>query len=333
MEPKNIKLKDMRSAHQTRQIHHMHVALAFSVLLILAFLLSACGGVANPPSWFLHPQENSAKSSMFYGVGMGASIAAAKQEATNDLAQSVQTQVSSNTSITNLQTNDELSTSLSQNIELDVAGLELQNLKITNKAYANNTYYIQVGISRRDLLSPLQAQMKEAINAMGALDSTCTSLNIKDFATLERELKRAKSLSQTIAAISGSQLLESSDALETYSALHRRNAPAPKISVINEGMSASEAQVISGEIAKFAKISSEPNLTQLQNTLKISPSAKGVQAVLEVVMKDCGGNVLFQASIKEEQASRDAAIKRAGVVLYKKLLEYKQGGGDSIPNI
>lgn len=332
MELKNIKLKDMRSARQTRQTHHIYAVLAFSTLLILAFLLSACGGVANPPSWFLHPQE-SAKSSMFYGVGMGASIAAAKQEATNDLAQSVQTQVSSNTSITNLQTNDDLSTSLSQNIELDVAGLELQNLKITNKAYASNTYYVQVGISRRDLLSPLQAQMKEAINAMGALDSTCASLSIKDFATLERELKRAKSLSQTIAAISGSQLLESSDMLETYSALHKRNAPAPKISVINEGMSASEAQVISGEIAKFAKISSEPNLVQLQNTLKTSPSAKGVQAVLEVVMKDCGGNVLFQASIKEEQASRDAAIKRAGVVLYKKLLEYKQGGGDSIPNI
>lgn len=302
----------------------------YSALLGYLFVGVVLLGCANkPPNWFVNSQA--AKKNIFYGVGEGESLAEAKQAATNDLAQSIQTTLHSSTTLINMQKNEMLSTELQQHISLDVANLKLQNLQITNKARVGTTYYVRIVANAQDLARPLRNDLNDIIATLQSLESSCASLNIKDFATLEYKLNAARSLVRTLEAIDTSFI--SSTELEPFKTLYANNMPIPKISVSFEGTSYSDEQIFLSEIAKFARISKEPNLTHLHATLHTTKTNSGVNGELFVAIKDCKGNVLFQTSIKEEQPNTQATTKRIGVVLYKKLLEYKQGQESGFPRI
>lgn len=285
------------------------------VLLVLLF-----GGCANhPPKWFLNPQTS---NNFFYGNGSSTDVAQAKNNAINDLAQNIQTQIMSDTHLNNTQRNNIDSSELHQNIYLNVASLELQNLKTTKQSYVGDTFYIQVQISKQDVLTPLTNRYNQNLQSLQAIDRSCKSLNLRDFATLQTKLSDMRQITQIINLISPSNTINNST-LQTFENLLVSNMPAPKIKISYNNIPQTEQDTLSSEIAKFFRITDEADIGIMENTLSIQEKNNAFEATLLTAIRDCHNNLLYQTSIKETQQSRENAIKRISIVLYKKLSEYQ----------
>ena len=262
----------------------------FWLFIVFGALLFLSGhSMANPPKWFLTPKS---ASDTLYGLGMGDTLAKAKTEAANDLAQSVQTQVKSNINITNSALNDSFDSSVEQNISLSTAMLDLQNLKITQKSHSKGTYYIEVAIAKKDIATPIKARLEQGLDRLESLPKTCATLSLKDFASLQKELKNAREFNAILRAL-GFVGVD----FETFEGLQKANAPKPKLKVgINlydkSTFLQSEKSVFLGEVAKFARITNEPNIHKLEIEVALSNEGKAVLAEVKAVMKDCAENVI-----------------------------------------
>lgn len=293
----------------------------FSHLIALITLALLVGCASKPPSWFLSTKQGA----KFYGVGSGGSFESAKQAAIDDLAQSVQTQVRSSTHIHNTQHNDKLTTKLSQHIELDSSALSLPNLQVSNKAYKQGTYYVQVGISKEQLLAPLKQDLQAILSRAKPIIATAPScITLRDFGTLESSLKQASKLAQILDALQAPLPKDFHKLSSLYDQVQK-----PPLTTTYQGLTKAQEALFSAEISKLAistKDSSTPHLA-------ITAKKRGPTTIsLEVTLKDCAQRVIFQASIQESQASYDYALKRAAIVLYKKLYAFMQGE-DGFPKI
>lgn len=304
----------------------------FWLFIVFGALLFLSGNsMANPPKWFLTPKS---ASDTLYGLGMGDSLAKAKVQAANDLAQSVQTQVKSNTNITNSALNDSFDSSMEQNISLSTAMLDLQNLKITQKSHSKGTYYVEVAIAKKDIATPIKVRLEQRLDRLESLPKTCASLSLKDFFLLQKELKNARE-SNTILRALGFVGVD----FESFEELQKANAPKPKLKVeINSQgekstFSQSDKSVFLGEVAKFASITNEPNTHKLEIEATLSGEGKSTRVEVKSVIKDCADNVLWEANFSETQANKNQAIKRASIVLYKRLLDFSGGTQGGIPKI
>lgn len=293
----------------------------FSHLVVLIALALLVGCASKPPSWFLSTKQGA----KFYGVGSGGSFESAKQAAIDDLAQSVQTQVRSSTHIHNTQHNDKLTTKLSQHIELDSSALSLPNLQVSNKAYKQGTYYVQVGISKERLLAPLKQDLQAILSRAKPIIATAPScITLRDFGALESSLKQASRLAQILDALQAPLPKDFHKLSSLYDQVQK-----PLLTTTYQGLTKAQEALFSAEISKLAtstKDSSTPHLA-------ITAKKRGPTTIsLEVTLKDCAQRVIFQASIQESQASYDYALKRAAIVLYKKLYAFMQGE-DGFPTI
>lgn len=270
--------------------------------------ISAC--VSNPPSWFLSKGSSSAK---LYGMGAGESLAKAKQEAINDLAQSVQAKISVQTQLQNTLHNNHLSSTLSQDIHISSANLPLQNLQITNKSYSKGIYYVQVGISRVDVVAPLQKRLQEILGASRHIDGTC--VGIREFALLESSLRQGREIVQILQSLDATPPREFARLESIYTA----NTPAPKLVVRLDNVL--EKELFLAEIAKFAQVSTQPNLP----TLELAMQADNNHITLHAALKDCQGRISAQKSFQERQSTRAYALKRSAIMLYKWLDEVAKG--------
>ena len=82
-----------------------------------------------------------------------------------------------------------------------------------------------------------------------------------------------------------------------------------------------EKELFLAEIAKFAQISTQPNLPALE----LHMQANSNHITLRAVLKDCQGRVIAQKSFQERQSTRAYALKRSAIVLYKWLDEVAKG--------
>lgn len=316
----------IKNIKQARGLKKMWLCIVFGALLLLD------GGVveANPPKWFLTPKS---ASDTLYGLGSGDSLAKAKIEAANDLAQSVQTQVKSRTNITNSAQNDRFESNVEQNISLSSAMLDLQNLKITQKSHSKGVYYVEVSIAKKDIAMPIKSKLEQGVERLESLPKSCSSLSLKDFALLQKELKQARESSAILRALG----FVGAD-FEEFEELEKANLPKPKLKVeiLFEGDNAgdkNDKSAFLGEVAKFARIANEPNTHTLYIEANTTNAPKSVSVEVKAVMKDCADNVLWEASFSETQANKAKAFSRAGVVLYKKLLDFSGGTQSGIPKI
>lgn len=299
----------------------------FWLFIVFGALLLLGGGAlqANPPKWFLTPKS---ASDTVYGLGTGDSLAQAKMQATNDLAQSIQTQVKSSTNITNSAFNDRFDSSVEQNISLSTAMLDLQNLKITQKSHKKGKYYVEVSIAKKDVAMPIKARLEQGLARLESLPKTCASLSLKDFSTLQKELKNARESSAILRSLGFASL-----DFDDFNALLQENAPKPKLKVELDTVPQSDRAIFLGEVAKFARITQEANIHILSIESSLINEGKNTTIEVKAVMKDCANNVLWESSFNETQSSRNQAIKRASIVLYKRLLDFSGGTQGGIPKI
>lgn len=291
-----------------------------SHLIALVTLALLMGCASKPPSWFLSAKQGA----KFYGVGSGESFESAKQAAIDDLAQSVQTQVRSSTHIYNTQHNDKLTTKLSQHIELDSAMLSLPNLQVRNKAYKQGTYYVQVDISKEQLLAPLKQDLQAILSHTKPIIATTPScITLRDFGTLESSFKQASKLAQILESLQAPLPKDFHKLSSLYNQVQK-----PLLTTTYQGLTKAQEALFSAEISKLAAITKDSSTPHLA----ISATRNANSIALEITLKDCAQRAIFQASIQESQASYDYALKRAAIVLYKKLYAFMQSE-DGFPKI
>lgn len=113
-----------------------------------------------PPQWFLKPSFDSNK---LYGFGVGVSIKDAKQNASIDLASSLQSSIEARFEKHTQRKEEEFLSSASQQFSVQTNTLDLLNLETTKAECNPDKCYIQIEIEKAELLKQLAHQIKESI--------------------------------------------------------------------------------------------------------------------------------------------------------------------------
>lgn len=301
-------------------------------LIFISLFLSACsiGGISSsPPKWFLSIPKD---SDFLYGNGNGKTLEESKKNAINDLASSIKLKVRSDTDILNTQNNKETNSKISQNIQISIEAIELQDISLTHNEYKNHQYYSQIKVSKNSLLKTLKNQYKDIYAQLNGLDSKkCVSISIKDKHTLENLLQQANSIAQSIHSLDFTSKLPSS---EYYQRLLAQNSPLPKAHLIFSSNSDKEGiKILSSEYAKFIQNTNEKDIQTIDNDITIKSQNDKILALLRANIKDCSGKTIFYIEIEANEKTKSEALERIKVQLYKKLKEYQQGNTEEIPRI
>lgn len=299
------------------------------IFATLMALLCVAQGVSAPPSWYVEVPKD---SSFLYGNGSGKTLEESKKNAINDLASSIKLNVSSNTSILNTQDNENQESKLLQNINVSIGNIELQNIIVTHTKYQDNQYYSQVKISKSVLIKSLKDDYKSVYAELENLKpKNCQSISIKDRNTFEDLLDKASSLSQSIQALDFASNLPS---LAEYEKIFHQNSPLVKAKLIFSSNSDKDGiRTLSSEYAKFIQNTDEPNVGTIDNDITIKAENDKTQAFLSANIKDCSGKTILYIKLEGEGRTKDDALDRIKVQLFKKLKEYGQDDIDTIPRI
>lgn len=301
------------------------------ILIFISFFLSACsvGGISSPPKWFLSIPKD---TDFLYGNGNGKTLEESKKNAINDLASSIKLKVSSNTDILNTQNNKETNSKISQNIQISIEAIELQDILFTHNEYKNHQYYSQIKVSKISLLKTLKNQYKDIYAQINGLDSKkCISISIKDKPILENLLQQASSIAQSIHSLDSSSKLPS---IDYYRKLLAQNSPLPKARLIFSNSSDEDGiKTLSSEYAKFIQNTDESNTQTIDNDISIEFKNDKILALLRANIKDCSGKTIFYIEVEASEKNKNNALERIKVQLYKKLKEYQQNDLEKIPKI
>lgn len=293
--------------------------------------MSACGvgEISSPPKWFLSIPKD---ADFLYGNGNGKTLEESKKNAINDLASSIKLKVSSKTDILNTQNNKETDSKISQNIQISIQAVELQDILLTHNEYKNHQYYSQIKVSKISLLKTLKNQYRDIYAQLNGLDSKkCTSISIKDRNILENLLQQANSISQTIQSLDITSKLPS---IDYYQQLLAQNSPLPKAQ-LNFSSSSDEdgVKMLSSEYAKFIQNTDESNTQTIDNDISIKSKNDKILALLRANIKDCNGKIILYIELEASEKTKKNALERIKVQLYKKLKEYQKNDTEEIPKI
>lgn len=300
----------------------------------LAFLFVGCLGIHTssslvPPSWFTTPAQD---TRFLYGHGSGKTLEESKQNAINDLALSVRVKINSNTFVTNTQENDNQNSNISQNIRLSLKDISLEGLEFSHNDYKNSQYYSQVKVPKKALAKTLKNQYDTLFFKLRAFDTqACKTLSILDKKILSDLLEEANSLRETIYIVAPSASL---DSLVSYNEILKKNSPLPKARLVFSPQGEDDIiSAISSEYAKFVKNTSEEDIQIAQNKISIANVKDQIKISLQVDFKDCHNKIFFSFQIESIQDTKEDAIARLKVQLYKKLTDYSSEDKSVIPKL
>lgn len=287
------------------------------------------GEISSPPKWFLSIPKD---ADFLYGNGNGKTLEESKKNAINDLASSIKLKVSSNTDILNTQNNKETDSKISQNIQISIQAVELQDILLAHNEYKNHQYYSQIKVSKISLLKTLKNEYRNIYAQLNGLDSKkCTSISIKDRNILENLLQQANSIAQTIQSLDITSKLPS---IDYYQELLAQNSPLPKAQ-LNFSSSSDEdgVKMLSSEYAKFIQNTDESNTQTIDNDISIKSKNDKILALLRANIKDCNGKTILYIELEASEKTKKNALERIKVQLYKKLKEYQKNDTQEIPKI
>jgi hypothetical protein len=141
------------------------------MLKLILFFFLVVHIYAMPPSWYLN-QSLDSKNYEIIGYGEGKTLDEAKQIAKSDIAKSIQTQLSSSTSINKSLESKTYSKSITQNIN-EETNILLTNLETINSEYNNNKYYVAI----KYINLPFAKKIKVLMGSEKILESKNNYLN------------------------------------------------------------------------------------------------------------------------------------------------------------
>lgn len=112
---------------------------------------------ASAPSWFLNPQSN---PSVFFGLGSGADIRSAKQNAMADLTSSISSNIQTTFEKNTTRIDKTMASTTSKNIYIDAKMMNLANINVKHSECSDGKCYVQVEIQKSDLLIQLEQKIR-----------------------------------------------------------------------------------------------------------------------------------------------------------------------------
>ena len=134
-------------------------ALSTSLLAVCLLITSCASTPTAPPNWAISPPSDTADA--FYGVGSGLSLEHAKRSAKNDIAEKIQTSVSSSINSSQTLSMGKASRSFKEEVKTQSAKLNLRNSKLVASEKSGVLYYAQVSVPRVNVLDDIR-QRKDA---------------------------------------------------------------------------------------------------------------------------------------------------------------------------
>ncbi len=288
-------------------------------LVVGTLLLLGCQDTPKPPSWYYQSQSDKHN---LYGVGSDRNLQIAKDNAITDMLSHLQVNISSSTNLVQKYSDGIESSDMSQMIEKSIAQTTLSNVSYQTER-VNNAYFVRAMVKKQDFIAQLQKEQKQALKVLQSLNLKCQDITLKEYNTLLQELTKALGAQNYLDALgvsSNASTLLYADVLES-------NSPKPRIALMfdkpaQEGVPALTTH-LQKELVKFYRL--DPQSSQKFLVSFQMPSAASIKVNIAII--DCKGNPTFATQISESLPNNtdvDKLANRAGVLVYKKLLEYAQ---------
>lgn len=284
---------------------------AFCALCFSALCFNACKDT--PPSWYFSAQSDKEN---LYGVGSGANLQSAKDNALNDMLSALQVELDSQTSLNQSFSNGIESSSMSLQIEKHISKTTLSNVTYKTEL-TGNTYYARAQVSKAVFLKQLKEEQKTLAKELSALNLSCKDLNLSEFNMLNAKLEEAQQTQNYLYALGS----EGNLSLAHYVSLWEANAPKPKLALVLENPNAYGAKVMQNalqkELVKFYRLDSSSSQKALFSFELLGPTA--LEATLKII--NCKGDttLVLQISADIPSPNIDKLAQRAGVIFFKKL--------------
>lgn len=297
-------------------------------LILLGFFIVSCSSVVQYPSWYLSTNED---SSYLYGVGSSNNLQDAKFEALNDIASQISLSVESDINISKEQKNENLSSSMSSNIGINVSNIELDSLEYPLVEEVDDVFFVQARIKKDIIISKLNSNINfyttDINNILNSIKSSmCRTLSPKHKRSLSLFMSKINSYSKQIKSLGG---VVSNQALIDSVNEVLQNQPTAYYASFVQGGKGDDYSLIEtsllNEYNKFFNIQSkDSNIYYIENRYNITRTINSIGIMFYSSIKDCSNNVIFNTSIEVSQDSRDMnlAIDRLKAQLYKKMYSW-----------
>lgn len=290
----------------------------------IALFFSACDYNANYPDWYLNNDED---STYLYGTGEGDTLREAKSMALNDLSSQISTRIESAVTIEQSQVGDRQSSRAEAKIDMSVLGIQLDSIEHVAQEEVEGRFYIKARIEKAKIISQINGEIdnvKIEINAiLGDIKATqCATISPQHKRTLSKLYNSALNKANQVYALDGE--VSAQKTLEGVRALLSQKPRAYYAPFASRGKQNEYSKINSGLTAEYKKFFSleskgkDKFVIENEYGISIGKDSK-IRITLNVSIKDCVGNSIFDESLVGKDSTSAGALNRVKVQLYKKL--------------
>jgi hypothetical protein len=170
----------------------------FFSVITLAFFMSGCGGggpsTSELPKWYLNPPASN--PILYYGVGEGANVDAAKANALAQIGGAISTSISSDMEINTNVSNDIVDENIVSKTKSSIEKIKFTGVSVVENKVVGSKVYSQVRVDRSVLFASQKAQMDKSYNKMKSLFKSAKSANVLD---LIRDTSKIKKYAESVS--------------------------------------------------------------------------------------------------------------------------------------
>lgn len=297
----------------------------------VAVLFVSCAGVSYP-SWYVQSPQD---SKYLYGVGEGANLQAAKLEALNDIAAQISVSMESSLNIQQSQISSgesqDFTSTIASQIGVRVESIELDNLEYPHIEESGDRVFVQARIEKAKVIAKFNANIESlAMRAREILkeveSSKCEAMLPSSRNKLLYLYQQIDSQAKKIRALNGKVAQE--NLIKNLANVIAISPSAYYRSFASGGNADAYRRIDSALLSEYGKFftikSKDSKIFYIENRYMIDEGGAHL-VTLNVSIKDCNDNALFDMQIKSNERNIQDATERLKVQLYKKLKSWAQG--------
>ena len=285
-------------------------------LLVLAvcLLISSCASTpTEPPAWAISPPADTVDT--YYGVGSGLSLEYAKRSAKNDIAEKIQTSVSSSINSSQTLSMGKASRSFKEEVKTQSAKINLRNSKLVASGKAGVQYYAQVSVPRANVIDDIRQRKDAAAKTLrDLLQQSSNNSRLENFIAFNAEKETASLLKALALMEKGVDI-----SVNVKDDIQLANAFEAKAKKIKQSMrvyiqSARTLKVINASLknsfsSQGVKLTTRKSKADLIITLTSSEDRQDVYDTkmallkIEIVLRNKNGDTVYQEAQQASGAS------------------------------
>lgn len=280
------------------------------------------GSSPKPPSWY---GKSSTNETQLIGFGNANSLNTAQANALSDIITQINVQVSTQFSSNIKRQNNLITHNSSNEVYLDSAGIELNDVQYSRSAFENGIFYVEAKVHKATLIKQFQKKFNTVYNSLNLSRITqCNTISIKDKIQIEKNLETLH-LYATLLQTLGT----TSKPLNNFENILAANTPQPNAKLVIESNLTNEIiyNNLAKELGHFYSFDSQANQI-LKAKVQVSNNNEGVKINIIFAIFDCRNNPIFNTNVSythnatNVQEALRFASQRVSVQLYKKIQEW-----------